>query len=110
MGRYDFIENIDLKKVNFKDASSIEIVLQDIKGGRIQASFPCSIFDKHDNSVEEINMYVIRNLILQNKKLKTRATDQKWILTFSNTTDVEPIERPSFFRDLDAYLMTETFA
>ncbi|MED6127041.1 hypothetical protein PIB30_084303 [Stylosanthes scabra] len=113
-GTFDFLENVNTKtghwrfqvyavrvwkemhKVNYKEVNSIEMVLQDIKGSRIQATIPQLGFTRHGSSVEEFKMYVISNFIVVDKKLKTRAAENKWTLTFSNRTTVEPVEEPTF--------------
>ncbi|MED6172232.1 hypothetical protein PIB30_048085 [Stylosanthes scabra] len=48
-----------MHKTNIKEVSSIEVVFQDIKGGRIQAFIPRSMFKRHGNSIQEFKMTIV---------------------------------------------------
>ncbi|MED6122655.1 hypothetical protein PIB30_041834 [Stylosanthes scabra] len=54
------------------------------------------MFNRHGSSVEEFKMYVMSKFIIVDKKLKTRAAENNWTLTFSHMTIVEPVAEPSF--------------
>ncbi|MED6200410.1 hypothetical protein PIB30_084776 [Stylosanthes scabra] len=112
--RFDFLENIGTKKGHWKvqvyvirvwkemhkykinEVNSIEMVLQDVKGGSIQASIPKCLFSRHGSSVEEFKMYVMTTFIVQEKKDMPRTTESKWTLTFSNRTTVDAVLEPAF--------------
>ncbi|MED6207419.1 hypothetical protein PIB30_035623 [Stylosanthes scabra] len=111
---FDFIENIGTKKghwrlqvyvirawkemhkTNYNEFNSIELILQDIKGSRIQASIGKPFLSRHGGSIKEFVMYVMNNFIVVDKKLMPKTTENKWSLNFSNGTTVQRVHQPGF--------------
>ncbi|XLR35502.1 hypothetical protein S83_063402, partial [Arachis hypogaea] len=72
------------------------MVLQDIKGGRIQASINKGLFKKWRGFFEEFKMYTMSNFIVVDKMEKIKTTRNRWTLNFSHRTVVVRVENPSF--------------
>ncbi|XP_016196227.1 uncharacterized protein LOC107637311 [Arachis ipaensis] len=83
-------------KFNKNEINGMEMLLQDMKGGRIQASIPKPLVKKWRGSILEFNMYVMSNFIVVDKKEKIRTTRNRWTINFSQRTTVIPVSHPSF--------------
>ncbi|XLT86166.1 hypothetical protein HN873_007919, partial [Arachis hypogaea] len=101
---YDYISDINARKLcwnfkvyviriwehpskfNEKEVGSIEMILQDSKGGRGHAS---------------ISKSIVKKWSVDNKTIK-KPTPYRWILTFSHRTEVNHIMNPTF--PLDAFV------
>ncbi|RYR18157.1 hypothetical protein Ahy_B03g062788 [Arachis hypogaea] len=83
-------------RFNDKEINGIEMVLQDIKGGRIRASIPKPLFKKWRGNILEFSMYVMSNFIVVDKKEKIRITTNRWTINFSQKTTVLLVPHPSF--------------
>ncbi|MED6131350.1 hypothetical protein PIB30_008996 [Stylosanthes scabra] len=86
----------EMHKTNNNEVNNIELILQDIKGGRIQASIGKSFFSRHGSSIEEFGLYQMNNFIVVDKRLMPRTTEKKWSLNFSNRTIVQRVHQPAF--------------
>ncbi|KAL1289288.1 hypothetical protein HN51_057763 [Arachis hypogaea] len=81
---------------NINDINGIEMVLQDIQGGRIQASITKPLVKKWRGKILEFKMYIMTHFIVVDKKEKTRTTNNKWSINFSHRTTVQPVVKPSY--------------
>ncbi|XLU53591.1 hypothetical protein S245_048239, partial [Arachis hypogaea] len=72
------------------------MVLQDIKGRRIQAFISKPLVRMWRGNIVEFNMYIMTNFIVVDKKEKTRTTTNRWSINFSHRTIVVLVSRPSF--------------
>ncbi|XP_052115464.1 replication protein A 70 kDa DNA-binding subunit B isoform X2 [Arachis duranensis] len=89
-------------KFNEKEIGSIEMILQDSKGGRGHASIPKSIVKKWSGVFQVFQMYIIKNFIVVDNKTIKKPTPYRWILTFSHRTEVNHVMNPTF--PLDAFV------
>ncbi|XP_057739701.1 replication protein A 70 kDa DNA-binding subunit B-like [Arachis stenosperma] len=110
---YDMLMNVNAKKLewkfqvyvvriwknpnryNQKEVNSIEMVLQDMKGERIQASINKGLFKKWRGFFEEFKMYIMSNFIVVDKMEKIKTTRNRWTLNFSHRTVVVRVENPN---------------
>ncbi|XP_072059828.1 replication protein A 70 kDa DNA-binding subunit A isoform X1 [Arachis hypogaea] len=83
-------------RFNEKEINGIEIVLQDVQGGRIQASIPKPLLKKWRGKIVEFKMYIMTHFIVVDKKEKTKTTNNRWSLSFSHRTTVQPVSKPSY--------------
>ncbi|XP_072062067.1 replication protein A 70 kDa DNA-binding subunit A-like [Arachis hypogaea] len=112
---YDFVEDVNAKKLawsfkvhviriyevsnrfNLKELNSIEMVLQDSKGGRIQASIPKSLVKKWRGVIIEFQMYTMSNfIVIKEINPMKRVIPGTWVFTFSHRTRVDHVVNTSF--------------
>ncbi|XLS64880.1 hypothetical protein HN51_024854 [Arachis hypogaea] len=95
---YDMLMNVNAKKLewkfqvyvvriwenpnmyNQKEVNSIEMVLQDIKGERIQASINKGLFKKWRGFFEEFKIYTMSNFIVVDKMEKIKTTRNRTVV------------------------------
>ncbi|XLS91704.1 hypothetical protein HN51_067712 [Arachis hypogaea] len=92
-------------RYNLKEINSIEMVLQDSQGGRIQASVPKALVRRWNDNLAEFKMYKMSNFIVVDKREKTKTTMNRWTLNFSHRTVVLLVENPTF--PLQAFRLTQ---
>ncbi|XP_052113681.1 replication protein A 70 kDa DNA-binding subunit A-like [Arachis duranensis] len=84
-------------KFNNNEVNSIEMVLQDNKGGRIHASIPRAVANrKWRGVIEAFQMYIMSNFVVLKNTTKTKTYPSQWLLMFSHRTRVNHVENPSF--------------
>ncbi|KAL4381931.1 hypothetical protein AHAS_Ahas04G0182800 [Arachis hypogaea] len=72
-------------------------ILNNVQGGRIQASIPKSLVKKWRGVIIEFQMYTISNFIVIKKTNPIkRVTPGTWVLTFSHRTRVDHVVNLSF--------------
>ncbi|RYQ80936.1 hypothetical protein Ahy_Scaffold1g107002 isoform B [Arachis hypogaea] len=79
----------------------MELVLQDSKGHRLQASIPKPLVKKWKDVIVEFQMYTMKNFVVLDNTTYPKVTPDKYILVFSHRTRVHHVEHPSF--PLDAF-------
>ncbi|XP_072087972.1 uncharacterized protein [Arachis hypogaea] len=92
-------------RYNPKEINSIEMVLQDSQGGRIQASVPKALVRRWNDNIDEFKMYKMSNFIVVDKREKTKTSMNRWTLNFSHRTVVLLVENPTF--PLQAFRLTQ---
>ncbi|XLR23530.1 hypothetical protein S83_051430, partial [Arachis hypogaea] len=65
-------------------------------GGRIQASIPKPLLKKWRGKIVEFKMYIMTHFIVVDKKEKIKTTNNRWSLSFSHRTTVQPVSKPSY--------------
>ncbi|XLV01040.1 hypothetical protein S245_015411 [Arachis hypogaea] len=88
-------------RFNDKEVMSMELVLQDSKGHRLQASIPKPLVKKWKDVIVEFQMYTMKNFVVLDNTTYPKVTPDKYILVFSHRTRVHHVEHPSF--PLDAF-------
>ncbi|KAL4356657.1 hypothetical protein AHAS_Ahas09G0108600 [Arachis hypogaea] len=92
-------------RYNPKEINSIEMILQDSQGGRIQTLVPKALVRKWNDNFHEFKMYKMSNFIVVDKRDKTKTTMNRWTLNFSHRTVVVLVENPTF--PLQAFRLTQ---
>ncbi|MED6107659.1 hypothetical protein PIB30_016102 [Stylosanthes scabra] len=106
----DFLEDVSPKKLdwcfnvylirfweepdknNEEKINSIDMVIQDIKGTRVQGSIPDSLFKEWMGKLEEFKIYAMINFIVADTRPRTCVATCKWILTFCKKTTIKCVE------------------
>ncbi|KAM3264999.1 hypothetical protein P3L10_001993 [Capsicum annuum] len=73
---------------------SIEMLLQDEKGDRIQASVGTSVFTKLTEKIQEQGLYFIRNFIIVPNKSKIKTNNHTMNLLFTHRTSIQKTDDP----------------
>ncbi|KAM3270136.1 hypothetical protein P3S67_030042 [Capsicum chacoense] len=70
---------------------SLEMLLQDDKGDRIQASIGASVIFKFRPEIKEQELYSMKNFIVVPNKSKVQTNDHKMKLMFTHRTNIQKI-------------------
>ncbi|KAM3337161.1 hypothetical protein P3S68_032861 [Capsicum galapagoense] len=79
---------------------SLEMLLQDDKGDRIQASIGASVISKFRPEIKEQELYSMKNFIVVPNKPKVQTNDHKMKLMFTHRTNIQKIVDPCFDQTL----------
>ncbi|XLS83190.1 hypothetical protein HN51_049021 [Arachis hypogaea] len=83
-------------KYNEKEIGSIEMILQDAKGGRIHCTILRGLVKKWRGVILEFQMYTMTNFIVFDHKYKEKNGVSRMVLTFSQRTLVNHVKKQSF--------------
>ncbi|RYR08388.1 hypothetical protein Ahy_B05g076054 [Arachis hypogaea] len=107
---FDLVTDVNPKKIwevlskyNEKEIRSIEMILQDVKGGKIHCTIPWGLVKKWRGAILEFQMYTMANFIVFDYKYKEKNGVSRMVLTFSQRTLVNHVKKPSF--PLDAFCL-----
>ncbi|KAM3221061.1 hypothetical protein P3L10_020329 [Capsicum annuum] len=85
---------------NHSKILSLEMLLQDDKGDRIQASIGASVISKFRPEIKKQELYSMKNFIVVPNKSKVQANDHKMKLMFTHRTNIQKIVHPCFDKTL----------
>ncbi|XP_060170374.1 replication factor A protein 1-like [Lycium barbarum] len=86
---------------NADNVLSLEMLLQDERGGRIQASLGKSVMNRFQIEIKELGLYYMKNFVVCPNKLKYKTNDHQFKLIFTHRTSVE--------ETIDAHFGMEVF-
>ncbi|XP_060182915.1 uncharacterized protein LOC132612851 [Lycium barbarum] len=74
---------------NADNILSLEMLLQDERGGRIQASLGKSVTNRFQIEIKELGLYYMKNFVVRLNKLKYKTNNHQFKLMFTHRTSVE---------------------